>query len=89
MRYRSKPVFVDAFQWNGKPVQGVTDIVGSVATHMQPRAFVVDETGRRLVFKIGDWVVTDDKGRRFTMDNETFQRDYERADFLDAEEPTS
>lgn len=49
------------------------DVTGPART-----AYVMDEhNDRRLIFKSSDWIVTDDKGRKRIMDDESFRSEFE------------
>jgi hypothetical protein len=86
MRYRKKPIIVEAEQWfPGKEVVGVT--VASEGgkspdgSTWPPHAFVTTSSGLAVNLAPGDWVITEPDGRHHNRCNpEVFEATYEPVD---------
>lgn len=74
-KYRKKGSIVEAEQWfPGKEVKGV-----NLGHHEGCTPFLETDHGRLFVGH-GDWIVTDEKGRRNRLTDEQFQAIYESAE---------
>ena len=78
MRYRTKPVIVEAEQWfPGKFVVGVREVFPS--DDLGEYGFVTTIHGQRTVIAPGDWIITEpgDGSRHYPCKDEIFRATYE------------
>lgn len=69
MKFRKKPVVIDATQWfPGVKIEGIQD--------QKPLAFVETLEGRMTVSP-GDWVITGVKGEKYPCKPDIFEATYE------------
>jgi hypothetical protein len=80
MKFRKKPVVVDAEQWEpGKRVEGVCncaacfDVYGYYRTHVHTLEGV-------HVISPGDWIITGVKGEKYPCKPDIFEMTYEPAE---------
>lgn len=86
-KFRKRQSIVDAVQWwPGREVDGVIERpardvpsrAGGIAFTMPPR-FVLETPDGDVYIESGDWVVTDEDGRRAVCPDARFQATYEPA----------
>lgn len=82
MKFRKKPVVIDAIQWNGTNLQDVTSLGAA-------REYEQDFLGDDLVIKTlegdmtarkGDWIIRGVKGELYPCKPDIFDATYESAD---------
>ena len=71
MKFRKKPVVIEAEQWNGQEVDGVTIRSGGVYGYIETLE------GGHIVDK-GDWVITGVKGEKYPCKPDIFELTYEK-----------
>ena len=87
MKYRKKPVVVDAVQWFPDPSLGRFDDCGlywnkSIGNDVHGVEYLVAEVGIQtlegfMYIKPGDWIITGVKGERYPCKDEIFRLTYE------------
>jgi hypothetical protein len=92
MRYRKKPVEIEAEQWfPDKPVDEVQfpvlNLLGKPAENYQNRGIIKTLEGNHIV-SAGDWIITGVKGEKYPCKPDIFEMTYEPAE-KDAREPDS
>lgn len=97
MKFRKKPIVIDAEQFNGEPIEGV-DLVGCrycwprTCLNYPHREFarnahhgIIHTLEGDMEVSLGDWVITGVKGERYPCKPDIFAATYEA---VDEEEPT-
>lgn len=79
MKYRKKPVEVEAFQWTGKKAQVPPDWASKL-----PRisigngcCLVIDTVAGRLYANPGNFIIKEPQGGMYPCDEEIFKQEYE------------
>lgn len=81
MRFRKKPVVIDAIQWDGNNLADVDTIAD---THGAHRVFIVDQY--RLAIEtlegtmtadVGDWIIRGVQGELYPCKPDIFEQTYE------------
>lgn len=72
MKYRKKPVIIDAEQWYpGIPIEGV-----EWNPSLKDKALINTLEGQHVV-SIGDWIITGVKGEKYPCKPDIFEMTYE------------
>lgn len=83
MKYRKKPVVIEAVQWLGTPesMDAIRDlnIGGECVDFTHDNAFIVTLEGQMNV-DIGDWVIRGVKNELYPCKPDIFEMTYERVD---------
>lgn len=89
MRYRKKPVVIEAMQWDGTAV-GATDIIdwildangaGRWVDYMQGAAFIsIDTLEGTMKAQTGDWIIQGVQGEFYPCKPDIFEATYEDAE---------
>lgn len=76
MKYRKKPVVVDAVQWVGQELEGCAILAGSDG----PARLVIRTLEGDMTAQLGDYVITGVKGERYSCREDIFLMTYEPAE---------
>lgn len=79
MKYRKKPVVIDAFHWDGTNVAEARDFFGSfLGWHLENSEFLIIKTleGDHLA-NPGDWIIKGVKGEFYPCKPDIFAATYE------------
>lgn len=76
MKYRKKPVVIDAVQWTGQQIEGCTVIK---APH-EPLRLCIPTLEGDMTAQLGDWIVTGVANERYSCKESIFRATYEPAD---------
>lgn len=78
MLYRRKPTTVEAVQWDGNALSGVTRINNE--GHPHATGYVTTMQGQHVLIRVGEWVAEEPDGvHHYPIADEVFQKIYERA----------
>lgn len=78
MLYQRKPTTVEAVQWDGHALPGVTRIDDE--GHAGATGYVTTMQGQHVLIRVGEWVVEESDGiHHYPIADEVFQKIYERA----------
>ena len=80
MKYRKKPVVIEAEQWfPGRRVEGVTEFTtGDAITEIMGRIKTLEDTEDSYHYvSPGDWIITGVKGERYAVKPDIFEKTYE------------
>jgi len=88
MKYRKKPVFIDAYQWFPRKVtdknhrEGVgmlyKDVYMESSTEEGRPIFVIDTPEGKYIVSAGDWIITSVKGEKYPCKPDIFELTYEK-----------
>lgn len=81
MKYRKKPVVVEAVQWNGN-IQTIIDFVGSKAVFYgdgNPCGVVISTLEGDVEASFGDWIIKGVEGEFYPCKPSIFEATYEAA----------
>jgi hypothetical protein len=84
VRYRKKPIVIDAVKWDGN-LASVEELVnGSTCTAVDqdlgdPALFIQTLEGRMRA-EVGDWIIRGVKGELYPCKPDVFEATYERAE---------
>ncbi len=81
MKYRLKPIIVDAVQWTGKNQMDIGDLIGSKDFEMrkpyESNTLTVYSRQQDLTVKLNYWVIKDVEGFCYTRTPGIFKKNYE------------
>lgn len=72
-KFKKKPIEVDAEQYLGKPMNGVSFTPPNMANVIL--AYTVTKSGQYLYLKVGDWVISEPDGNGFAVCKDEVFRD--------------
>lgn len=86
MKFRKKPVVIDAIQWHGDHISliAISNLGGAVSEHPNGRDLIVHSLEGDVRCGPNDWVILGVEGEVYSCKDSVFQKTYERA--LDAEQ---
>ena len=76
MKFRKKPVVIDAVQWMGDNVFDIHDFCGGLFTHAGSRLAIQTLEGT-MYADIGDWIIKGVKGEFYPCKPDIFEATYE------------
>lgn len=78
MKYRKKPMVIDAIQWTGKNISEIFDFVDWVISISDRTKIVTIKTSEGpLIFSAGDWIVRNAEGEFYRLKRDIFDAVYE------------
>ena len=82
MKYRKKPVVIEAIQWNGEINDDIYDFVQVTKQDIVfDEPFMVIQTLEgEMTAKIGDWIIKGIKGEFYPCKPDIFEATYEKVD---------
>jgi hypothetical protein len=82
MKYRKKPVVIDAIQWNGANCLDVADFCGDdVLTTIEAfKSFEIATLEGKHIASVGDFIIRGIKGEYYPCKPDIFEATYERAE---------
>lgn len=81
MKYRKKPVIIEAFQWHGEEVDGFIRIGVGLDELSQPHYNLVIHTLEGTMHaREGDYIITGVKGEKYPCRSDIFEETYELVD---------
>ena len=87
MKFRKKPVVIEAVQWNGPEtaasVLTLTDFLASVCLFEGRQVVQIDTLEGTMRAELGDWIIKGVKGECYPVKPDIFEATYERV--IDAE----
>ena len=97
MKYRKKPVVIDAVQWTGVNADEVLAFTGTSAQiessdcHGEgpPRLVMIDTLEGRMAAGFGDWIIRGVKGEFYPCKSDIFEATYERVADDERTDPVS
>ena len=83
MKYRKKPVVIDAMQFTNESKLELLDFVTckSYTTHDEngKPELLIDTLEGQMVARLGDWIIKGVKGEFYPVKDDIFQQTYERS----------
>jgi len=89
MKFRKKPIVIEALQFTQEMAGFVTDWCGGTRTYENIKNILVSDLKLQLIIKtlegdmianIGDWIIKGIKGEFYPIKNDIFLETYERAE---------
>jgi hypothetical protein len=80
MKYRKKPVVVEAIQWTGTNVVELMDFVGTDLTWIEGDPFVDTLEGDALTISFRDYVIRGIQGEFYPCKPDIFEDSYEKVE---------
>ena len=77
MRYRKKPVEVDAIQWTGHNLLEVAQFMGGEAVFSEHSEVMIETLEGRMVASPYDWIIRGIAGEYYPCKPEIFAKTYE------------
>lgn len=78
MKYRKKPIVIDAVQWNGKNIEQVLSFTRGIAQYETNHNILAIETLEGVLqASIGDYIIKGVKGEFYPCKPEIFEATYE------------
>lgn len=78
MKFRKKPVVVDAILWTGENWQDISDFVGDKLFRDTKNIVIIKTLEGSMRADIGDWVIKGIKGEFYPCKPDIFETTYER-----------
>lgn len=79
MKFRKKPVVIEAVQWTGKNASEVCSFMGGVMGTTEHKV-EIDTLEGRMHASIGDWIIRGVKGELYPCKPDIFAATYEPAE---------
>lgn len=83
MKYRKKPVVIEAMQWTGEFDRNMSLFVGDKATikgEKEPFEMVVHTLGGDVAASVDDFIIKEVNGELYPCKPDVFEKTYEAAD---------
>jgi hypothetical protein len=78
MKYRRKPVVIDAVQWTGSNLEEINGLTfGSTVGSTDSDGLLIDTIDGRLPLSSGDWIIRGITGRLYSCKPDVFAATYE------------
>jgi hypothetical protein len=77
VRYRKKPVVIEAMQWTGSNWDEIGDFMEHSCTMTVNDAFVIPTLEGELYASVGDWIIKGIKGEFYPCEPDIFAATYE------------
>ena len=77
MKYRKKPVVIEALQWDGTNWDEIGDWMGLHATAQMDDDFVIPTLEGDMRASVGDWIIKGVKGEFYPCKPDVFAATYE------------
>jgi hypothetical protein len=78
MKFRKKPVVIEAIQWTGDNYDEVGDFLGLYATAQVDDDFIIPTLEGEMRAAPGDWIIKGVKGEFYPCKPDIFEETYER-----------
>ena len=82
MKFRKKPVVIEAIQWTGRNRQELFDFVGSCSafTVSISNSFCIQTLEGTMIANINDWIIKGVKGEFYPCKPDIFEQTYEKVE---------
>lgn len=80
MKYRKKPVVIDAIQWTGSNFKEVCDFISSRAMHVDNGSLIIETLEGDMKASFGDYIIRGVKGEYYPCKPDIFEDTYERVE---------
>jgi hypothetical protein len=80
MKFRKKPVVIEAIQWNGKNYSEVNKFFGCDKFISDGDRVVIRTLEGRMLAEVGDWIIKGVKGEFYPCKPDIFEKTYEKVD---------
>lgn len=77
MKFRKKPVVIEAVQWNGKNVEEIRRFVGKKKVQLNGQNLVIPTLEGKMTASAGDWIIRGVHGEVYPCKPDIFQKTYE------------
>lgn len=77
MKYRKKPVVIDAIQWNGENFQEISEFVGEHLIETEKSIQIKTLEGNHIL-SVGDYIIKGIKGEFYPCKPDIFEKTYEQ-----------
>ena len=78
MKFRAKPVVIEAIQWTGENLEEIGELLGRpLAERQRNEPIMLDDPGEAIC-EIGDWIVKGVMGDFYVYETGTFEMYYAR-----------
>ena len=79
MKYRKKPIIIEAIQWTGENVTEVREFCKPRTTATEPGRVYIETLEGVMAANIGDWIIRGIKGEVYPCKPDIFEATYETA----------
>ena len=79
MKFRKKPVVVDAVKWNGDNFEEVEGFDAPI-TPAPDKGLYIDTLEGKMLCRVGDWIIKGVKGEYYPCKPDVFDQTYEPAE---------
>ena len=86
MKYKKKPVIIDAIQWNGKGNYELAVFLDGnnwkhkIATNEKPECLIIETLEGKITASIGDFIIKGVKGEFYPCKPDIFEMTYEKVE---------
>ena len=79
MKFRKKPVVIDALQWTGKNLDEVNKFIddGLDEEIVPDKPFIIETLEGDVTCQVGDWIIRGIKGEFYPCKPDIFERSYD------------
>ena len=81
MKYKKKPVVIEAMQYTGNNYDKICDFIGEKLSNSKLSPLIIETLeGNHISARIGDYIVKDAQGEFYTYKPDIFEQTYEVAE---------
>ena len=80
MRYRKKPVEIEAVRWTGENLEEIKEFAKGALVHRGPAGIAIDTLEGRMRADKGDYIIKGIKGEFYPCKSDIFEMTYEKAE---------
>jgi hypothetical protein len=80
MRFRKKPVEIEAIQWTGENLLEICNFMGKMHIETKNNCLVIKTLEGNHYARKGDWIVKGVKGEFYPVKPDIFEMTYEKVD---------
>lgn len=83
MKFRKKPVVIEAVQWTGKNYEDVMVFTSEMPAIFKPvegRDFVIPTLEGKMRAQVGDWIIRGVNGEFYPCKPDIFEKTYEKVE---------
>ena len=80
MKFRKKPIVIEAVQWNGGNHSSISGFLGDCPFWLDAPNLHLETLEGMMIASPGDWIIKGVKGEFYPCKPDVFEQTYERAD---------
>lgn len=77
MKFRKKPVVIEAVQWNGNNLAEIESFLGAIKYPIDAMGIIISTLEGNMVASVGDFIIKGINGEFYPCKPEIFEKTYE------------